>query len=253
VDPAGVGPPRLGERLTTRELITFEDRASDSPVVERVWRSRSDRGGPFHSMASCNWVMVVTRLGGRTYLTVRGPETHATMADCPADGEWLGIHFKLGTSMPLLPPRVLRDRNDVTLPAASARSFVLDGAAWEYPTWGNAETFVARLLKAGLVATDRLVEDVLRSDTRRSSLRTDQRRLLCATGMTHGTIRQIGRARRATTMLRDGASIADVVYDAGYYDQAHLTRSLQRFVGQTPAAIAAGRAQLSLLYKTDDD
>ena len=41
---------------------------------------------------------------------------------------------------------------------------------------------------------------------------------------------------------------ADVAYEAGYYDQAHLTRSLQRFIGQTPAGIARGEQQLSLLY-----
>lgn len=234
------------------DLIVFEDRASDSPVVERVWRSRSDRPGPFSSMASCHWVMVVTRLAGKTLLTVRGPETHATTADCPGDGEWVGIHFKLGTSMPILPPTVLRDRNDVTLPSASRRAFVLDGAAWEYPTWDNAETFVRRLVGAGLVANDPHVADALRGGRARSR-RTDERRVLRATGMTHGTIRQIQRARRATLMLRAGTPIADVVYDAGYYDQAHLTRSFRRFVGHTPTAIAAGREQLSLLYKTDDD
>jgi hypothetical protein len=62
-------------------LIRFADRPSDSPVVERVWRSHSDYAGTFQSMAACNWVMVVTRLAGRTYLTVRGPETRATSAE----------------------------------------------------------------------------------------------------------------------------------------------------------------------------
>lgn len=233
-------------------LITFTDRPSDSPVVERVWRSHSDHAGTFHSMAACNWVMVVTRLAGRTSLTIRGPETHATSAACPAEGEWVGINFKLGTSMTLLPPGQLRDRNDVTLPAASPHSFLLDGAAWEYPTWENAETFVERLVKAGLVTTDPHVEDVLRGDTR-CSRRTDQRRVLRATGMTHATIRQIRRARRAVILLRDGIAPADVAHDADYFDQAHLTRSLKRFIGQTPAAVAAGREQLSLLYKTADD
>jgi hypothetical protein len=40
--------------------------------------------------------MVVTRHKGRTFLTLRGPETRATLVDCPADGEWLGIRLKLG-------------------------------------------------------------------------------------------------------------------------------------------------------------
>lgn len=234
-------------------LITFDDRSSDSPVVERVWRSHSERAGTFLSMAACNWVMVVTRLAGRTSMTVHGPETRATSADCPADGEWIGINFALGTFMPRLPTGMLRDRNDVTLPTASARTFWLDGAAWEYPSFENAETFVRRLVETGLVATDPRAQDVLHGETRRRSQRTDQRRVLRATGMTAATIRQIRRARRATTLLRHGLAIADVAYDAGYYDQAHLTRSLQRFIGQTPGQVAAGREQLSLLYNTEDD
>lgn len=37
---------------------------------------------------------------------------------------------------------------------------------------------------------------------------------------------------------------------AGYFDQAHLTRSLKYRMGQTPAEIARAREQLSFLYKT---
>ena len=233
-------------------FITFEDRPSDSPVVERVWRSHSERSGAFLSMASCNWVMVVTRHEGRAFLTVRGPETRATPADCPADGEWVGISFKVGTFMPLLPAGVLRDRNDVTLPDASGRAFWLNGSAWEYPGFENAETFVRRLVKAGLVATDPLVEAALRGERRPRSPRTTQRHFLGATGMTQATIRQIDRARRATDLLRNGAAIGDVVYDVGYVDQAHLTRSLKRFIGQTPAQVVRGQEQLSLLYKTSE-
>jgi AraC-like DNA-binding protein len=33
-------------------------------------------------------------------------------------------------------------------------------------------------------------------------------------------------------------SIGDVVYQAGYADQPHLTRSLKRFIGYTPAQLA---------------
>jgi Helix-turn-helix domain len=232
-------------------FIRFDDRPSDSPLVERVWRSHSERAGTFRSMAACNWVMVVSRLAGRTFLTVRGPETRATAAECPADGEWMGIHFALGTFLPLLPTGMLRDRNDVTLPQASGRSFWLDGSAWEYPSFDNAETFVRRLVRQGLIAADPYVPDVVRGEPRRTSQRTEQRRVLRATGLTPATIRQIERARFATTLLQRGAPIAAVAQDAGYFDQAHLTRSLQRFVGLTPAQIARGQEQLSLLYNTD--
>jgi hypothetical protein len=231
-------------------FIVFEDRPSDSPVVERVWRSHSERAGTFHSMAACNWVMVVTRHEGKVFLTVHGPETRATTADCPADGEWIGIHFRLGTFMPLLPAGTLRDRNDVTLPEASGRSFWLDGSAWEYPSFENAETFVDRLVKRGLIASDPHVEAALEGRPSALSPRTEQRRFLRATGLPHAAVRQIERARRATSLLRDGAPIADVVHDVGYFDQAHLTRSLRRFIGQTPRQVARAEAQLSFLYKT---
>ncbi|MDB5300801.1 MAG: AraC family transcriptional regulator [Phycisphaerales bacterium] len=231
-------------------FIIFEDRPSDSPFVERIWRSHSERAGTFHSIAACHWEMVVTRHEGKTSLTVRGPETKATTADCPAYGEWFAIRFKLGAFMPLLRPGDLRDRKNVTLPDASGRSFWLNGSAWEYPDFENAETFVKRLVHAGLIAVDHSVLDVLHSQPQEQSLRTAQRHFLQATGMTHGAIHQIERARYATTLLKQGVSILDAVHEAGYYDQSHLTRSLKRLIGQTPAQILRAENQLSFLYNT---
>ena len=119
-------------------FLSFDDRPSDSPFVEKVWRSRSERADTFLSVAASHFEIAVTRYRGKTFLTLRGPETRATTADCPAEGEWLGIRFKLGTFMPQVPPGRLLDRRDVTLPEATGRSFWLNGSAWEYPalrTW----------------------------------------------------------------------------------------------------------------------
>jgi len=232
-------------------FIRFEDRQSDSPVIERVWRSHSERAGEFHSMATPNWVMVVTHLRGQTFLTVRGPESRASIAECPGDGQWIGIHFRLGTFMPLMSNQALRDRNDATLPCLSGRTFLLDGSAWEYPDFDNAEVFAERLVRKGLVAMDRHVEDVLRGREGEVSLRTQQRQILRATGITRITAQQISRVRRATWMLRSGIPALDVAHGLAYYDQAHLNRSLRRFVGLTPAQVARGEGQLSLLYKPD--
>jgi len=237
--------------MNAGKLITFADRPSDSPFIERVWRSHSDRAGLFHSIATCHWLMVVTRLEGKVYLTVRGPETKATLADCPAQGEWFGVLFKLGTFMPLMRSCDLRDRNDVTLPNATSRSFWLNGSAWEFPTFENIETFVNQLVRDGLIRSDRTVERAICGELQNVTTRTEQRRVLQITGLTRETIHQIERARRATHLLRQGTLILDVVHEAGYYDQAHLTRSLQRFIGQSPARIAQGREQLSFLYNKE--
>jgi methylphosphotriester-DNA--protein-cysteine methyltransferase len=68
--------------------------------------------------------------------------------------------------------------------------------------------------------------------------------------MTHGQFRQIERARHATNLLREGTPILDTVHEAGYFDQAHLTRSLRALIGETPARVMRHDAQLSFLYKT---
>jgi len=195
--------------------------------------------------------MVVTRHRGRTKLTLRGPETRATTLEYPADAEWLGIRFSLGSFMPHHPARTLIDRNDVNLPSVTSRSFWLEGSAWEYPDFENAETFVTRLVRSGLLARDPAVDAALRGEVQTLSRRSTQRHFLQATGMTHTTFRKIERARYATHLLRQGVSIADTVHEAGYYDQAHLTRSLRNLIGETPARIARQERQLSFLYKTE--
>jgi AraC-like DNA-binding protein len=245
----------LSERRAACEyrsvFIIFDaDRPSDSPFVERVWRCHSEGSGDFLSVASSHWEMVVTKLGGATTLTLRGPETKAREVHCPANGEWLGVRFKAGTFMPQLPVGNLLDGRDVTLPQASSRSFVLDGARWEYPSFENAEVFVARLLKAGVIARDNAVEAALQGDSQALSRRTAQRHFLYATGMTYGALRQIERARHATNLLRRGVAIADTVEEAGFFDQPHLTRSLRTLIGLTPAKIAREERQLSFLYNT---
>ena len=233
------------------EFIHFEDRPSDHPFVEKVWRCHSERADSFLSVAANNFEMALTRLGGKTFLTLRGPETAATAIDCPAEGEWIAIRFKIGTFMPRFLPGSLRDHNDVTLPPATGRSFWLNGSALEYPDFENAETFVKKLAKSGILSRDPIVDDTLLRRPRNLSLRSAQRHFLRSTGVTYTTFRQIERARYATSLLREGVSILDVVSKLGYFDQAHLTRSLRRFIGQTPTQIIQAQKQLSFLYKTN--
>jgi Helix-turn-helix domain len=232
-------------------ILRFDERTADSPFIERVWRCHSARAGAFTSIAASHWEMVVTRRQGETFLTVRGPETRATSMDCPADGHWLGIRFTLGTIMPHLPASGLVDTG-VNLPEASSKSFWLHGAAWEFPTYENADTFVARLVREGLLVREPTVEAAIKGELDERSLRTTQRHFLRATGLTHSAIRQIERARYATLLLRQGVSIVEVAHAAGYFDQPHLTRALRYYSGQTPAQLMDERksGQLSFLYNT---
>jgi hypothetical protein len=244
-------PAESQARKNESTFIFFEERLSDLPFVERVWRCHSERAGKFLSVAASHFEMAVTQCRGKVFLTLRGPETKATAVDCPAEGEWLGIRFKLGTFMPQFLPASLRDQRDVTLPDATGRSFWLNGSAWQYPDFENAETFVRRLVKTSVISRDSTVEAALQGQPRTLSLRSAQRHFLRSTGMTFATFYQIERARYATNLLKEGVSILDAGHLAGYFDQAHLTRSLKRLIGQTPAKIIQGERQLSFLYKTE--
>jgi hypothetical protein len=245
------GPAGTQQAESKNTFIVFEDRPSDSPFVEKIWRCHSERGGVFLSVAASHFEMAVTRLRGKVFLTLRGPETKATNIDCPAEGERLGIRFKLGTFMPRFLPGSLRDQKDVTLPGATGRSFWLNSSAWQYPDFDNAETFIKRLAKAGVISRDPVVDAALQGQPRVLSLRSTQRHFLRTTGITSATFRRIERARYATNLLQQGVSILDAVHLAGYFDQAHLIRSLKYLVGQTPTKIIRGEKQLSFLYKTE--
>jgi hypothetical protein len=216
----------------------FENRPAQSNLVEAIWRTRSEHAGSFVSAAAARWEMVVIQHAGRTTLAVRGPETRATLAEFPAEAEFFGITFKLGTFMPHLPVSTIMDRRDPALPDASAKSFWLNGSTWQYPTFDNADAFVARLAREGVVGNEPAVQAALQGQTPGLSPRALQYRFLRVTGLSQRLIHQIERARRAAALLGQGHSILDTAFEAGYFDQAHLTRALKRFLGHTPAQIA---------------
>ncbi len=232
-------------------LLRFEQRLSDSPFVERVWRSFSGAPGAFYSMAEPNLELVVARIGDAPpQVILRGPVTRASVADCPADGAWLGIRLRIGAFLPDLPTAGLLDHRSVVLPCAGAGRFWLGGRAWDIPTFDNAEGFVARLAAEGMIAREGVVEAALTGHGVDVGLRSTQRRFLRAAGITREAFRQIERARHAAWLLRGGRPVLDVVEEAGYFDQPHLTRALRRLIGPTPGGVALGHDQLSLLYNT---
>jgi hypothetical protein len=219
------------------ELFAIERRSSRSPFVEQTWWARSAPEDFFISVAASHWEMCVTRRRGAAWLTVRGPHTKATITPIPEDAEFFGIRFSLGTFMPSLAPTQLVDRA-LTLPQATRTSFWLDRSAWELPAPDNADVFVDRLARAGLLVHDRVASAVLQGGVAGLSTRSVERRVARATGLSRGAIRQIRRAERAVELLSGGVPAPDAARQAGYADQPHLTRSLKRFIGQTPSEVA---------------
>ena len=98
--------------------------------------------------------------------------------------------------------------------------------------------FVDRLVRRGILVRDPVIEAVMHGRTPDVPIRSLQHRFSRATGLARKTIQQIERARSAVSLLERGTPVADAALELGYFDQAHLTNSLKRFVGRTPARIA---------------
>ncbi len=192
--------------------LKADERHSESFFVERVWRNRSEQPGEFISIAVNHSELVITRRRGHSADYPARPETKATKAHVPDDAEFMGVIFKLGTFIPRLPIPTLVDCF-IDLPQATSQSFWLNGSVWEVPTFENADTFVDRLVREGMLVHDPLVDTVLQGEVSDLSVRSTQRRFLQATGLTHTTVRQIERARRATLLLKQGTSILDTVFE----------------------------------------
>lgn len=217
--------------------VLYEERLADAPFAQTVARIQAQSNGYAMLPADGHWYLYVSRLNGNTSITVGGPITKAISLPHVAGDESVGIRLKMGTFMPHLPIKNLVD-GAITLPEAGSQSFWLNGSVWQFPTLENADTFVDWLVRDGLLVREPVVQAALRGELNEDlSLRSVQRRFLRATGLSYNTIRQIERAKRAAMLLQQGVSILDTVFEAGYFDQPHLTRSLKFLIGQTPAQI----------------
>lgn len=213
-----------------------EARLSDSPYIESVTRGWTLSEGTSIRPAEIHWHMVFVKQTGGTLALAVGPLTTSGIASWGEGGEILWIKFKLGVFMPHLP---MKDRINAeqTLPDASIDRFWLKGAARQIPDFENVETFIERLVHEDDLVHDPLVSAALQDAPVEVSPRTLRHRFLQATGQTQKHIRQYERAIKAAALLRHGISIPDTVFEAGYFDQPHLTRSLKHFLGYTPAQI----------------
>ncbi|MFB7366331.1 AraC family transcriptional regulator, partial [Streptomyces hydrogenans] len=166
------------------------------------------------SIATSHWELVFWEHEGRVQAAVLGPEPRACPAPVPQDATFFGISFALGTSMPHVPIGRLVG-GSAEIPDVTRRSVWLKGSSWHVPDDDNAEAFVRRMTREGIVDCDPVVPAVLGGTPPDVSERTLQRRFVAATGLTQGAIRQIHRAREAAVLIQDGVPAQDVVHRLG--------------------------------------
>lgn len=213
--------------------LVYEERLSDSPYVELVTTGRTIGNSSTVRPAEINWHMVFVKHNGGMMPLMVGPLTSSGVVSFTEGVEMLWVKFKLGTFMPHLPVKDFLDR-EAAMPEASSKSFWLKGAAWQFPTYENVDTFINKLVREEILVCDPTVNAALQDELPETPSRTIRHRFLQATGLSQVHIRQFERAKYAAAILEQGVSILDTVHEAGYFDQPHLTRSLKKFIGKTP-------------------
>ena len=176
---------------------------------------------------------------GSPQAAVVGPQSRTSVAPVPSEASFVGIEFKVGTSLRIADMVSIVD-GGIALPDARSHSFWLDGRRWTTPVADDAELFVDQLIRHGVIARDPVVTAVARGDRPVLSSRTVERRFRAATGLTRGTIAQIERVRTASVMLATGEHVPDIVDRLGDFDEPHLVRMLRRYIGRSAQQLRSG-------------
>jgi hypothetical protein len=227
--------------------LIFKDVAGELPLVQRVWSATCDATIGFSSAVKASSMICFARSGGGVTVHVKGPETAGTLMTCPDGWEFFGVELRLGAYLPLFSPSSLTDFKDALLPTLAGDRILLDNQVWEMPTAQNVDVFVDRLVRAGLLVFDPLVDDIRHGERPRDmSERIAQLRFRRAVGISHRKVVSIEQARHAAQLLAAGRSIAHVVAACGYYDQAQLGRAMRAATGHTPGELRAGIEFLAL-------
>ena len=221
-----------------RELAPPPDLAQS---VACVWTSVS-RGGV---ILPDGCVDLVWRGDG---LIVAGPATGAIESPVPLGTTVFGVRFRLGVAGAALGVPAV-EFADLSVDAEA----VLGQGATDRVAEGGMPALLA-LVRARLRPVDPLDRAaalaMARPETRVAQLgaalgvseRQLRRRFLDAVGYGPKTLARVLRFQRFLELSGENDDLARLAFDAGYADQAHLTREARRLSGRTPGELVASGA-----------
>ncbi|MDB5542369.1 MAG: hypothetical protein JWQ89_4096 [Devosia sp.] len=217
-------------------------RPVDSPFVESISSIRFVADGSTLMQPDGCWDIAVIKRGDDRLVLRTGLTTRPVVYEYAAGDELLVISFKPHSFMPLMPGKVMRDEG-VMLEKFGRGGFWVGTDVREIPTFENADVFVERLVRDGIVASNELVASVVEGQPKAMTERTLQRHFLRTTGLTYKHFTLVQRAQKAVSLLQMGRPAVEVALALGFSDQAHMINSLKAIMGQTPREIARAAAE----------
>jgi Helix-turn-helix domain len=213
--------------------FTYEEKQSQSPLVDFIWRTEDLTNGVYVASADARWDMIFTRSqDGKTRVLLCGPSFKTAQVPYSPGNKHIGICYKPWAIFTDIPITTMLNVTRA-LPMPSEDTFVMQGVTWKFPTYENIDEFVAEQEKRGLLKADPIIRDVLENKPVNMSLRSIQRHFTKTIGMSPRRVRQINSARKAVQLLQQGNTLSEVAYELNYADLPHMTRMLRRFTGYT--------------------
>jgi AraC-like DNA-binding protein len=230
-------------------MSAYRELPTTGPLLACLWTNDGGRGPRTNRILPDACVDVVS-VDGR--LLVAGPATRAHPAT--GGGAAFGVRFRVGAAGAALglPAAELLD---VTVPLEDVWGTAEARRIAERAT--NVQELAAAVMRRG-GAADPLVRAAA-TGTPREALgigdRQLRRRFIDAVGYGPKTLDRILRFQRFLALASGGHDLARLALDAGYADQAHLTRECTRLAGLPPAQLLAAGAgaagERSVSFKTD--
>jgi AraC-like DNA-binding protein len=218
--------------------IVEDERMADSPLVASIRRVQYRARTRETVLPDGSWDLLFMRQAGGPMSAVQTGQIVAPLAvDHEAGDEMLVVAFKPEVYMPRLPGHKTFQLG-VARPVERDHRFWIDAERLEVPGFDNVEHLVAAMARKGLLERDPVVALALQGARQRLDERSIQRHFAAVTGLSFKGFQQIARAREAARLLRLGLSPSQVAAELAFTDQSHLTHSLKRFLGQTPAQVA---------------
>jgi AraC-like DNA-binding protein len=135
------------------------------------------------------------------------------------------------------------------LPKPNDYSFKLWGTIFTIPDYETADDFIRQLDQLGFLSEDHVVTQSLQREPTHKTERSVQRHFIQATGLSQSAHQRIEQAQSAVNLLQSGYTLIDAAYQAGYADQAHMTRTLKKLIGLTPSEIISAEQPIIIERK----
>jgi AraC-like DNA-binding protein len=236
--------------------VAYRELPQPTPQVACLWIRDPEPAPRRHRVLPDACVDVVWFDDGR--LVVAGPATGPVFSDVPPGSSAMGVRFRVGAAGAALglPASELLDAN-VPLEgvwgaeAARIAERVADAATPEARLTALAGEVGARLSAHVDPLVRAAAAGAARPDARVDQLgarlgitdRQLRRRFGDAVGYGPKTLQRVLRFQRFLALARrEPHDLARLALEAGYADQAHLTRECRRLSGVTPAALVASGA-----------